>query len=1819
MKIFSKALLLVALCSIFLLDSAKAKMAHHVYNRSDGLSELKLETPYAKKPKLVLKLDDRYKNGIYGGEKLSVEVKILEENPVVSVDTRIYIYATGAGTRSAAIVIKKGMRSATVSISIPKVDEDQTLNLVAKTASNDMFSNSHKVDILSFNETEIRLTVDEKHEDGVYGKSGEGIPATIKIPEGRENTFGLTEVMVMTSLMGVTSTTFHKIPIGHREMKCYIPVEKISGKDQILEIYTSLRGDIDINSEEDFQVSVNVLASGRPFELEIKEDYNEVYGGITIPVKVKLPSRRENHLAATPVTLTYRLGKADSSQQVKVIEAGKDEVLFDIKTKKNVSNQDQTLTISTVAGEHFTASASREIEILSSGKPLELEIEEKYNQVYGGSTIPVKVKIPSVRISRLSATPVTLTYSLGDTKHSLINSIGIEKNETVFEIPVDKVVSSVDQKLIVSASTSDHFQASENFEMMILSSDTHSFELSVAEKDKRIRGGGTIAVKIGVPAERKNTLAKTPVVLIHNLGGASITETKFIDEDSNHVIFDVPVAEVTGGDQIRTLSVSAADHFKASAPLNITVCASDAPQIALSADATEINGGVPFLVTVKLPQNSTVSLPVTITCDGGKQIQDIFEPLEYPLVVEAGKNELSFNLVAKKNYGDDRTTQLSIIASNFRDSNPLDMTIRKSSGETSAVSSTNHVLKTYGGASFPVKATIFNCGESNLASTTITPIYSGDGAGLVVKRTTPIQISGSSKEATFQVTLNKAVDGDKMLQITAQAADVDRVELLKVHILQSNVTKLHLNTTSTRLYAGESVSATIKIPKTLVNDLAPIPIKLTYGGDVDYITQVRNIEIKKGQDEVTFVIAMKKNSDQAKKITLSASADNFISSDLVSIDLAKLPLDLSVLVKNNKHVLTEIKGGQVTPIEIKGGQVISLKVKIGKPVDRPLNKPVQIKLSYTGSGLSEINNPIKSITIDPVEDHDEKMVELDLKNITSKAKKELEITATADHCIPALSLNLILLKNVNVLTERNRVLTLPKDPVLYLDENGQVKSIIETETFKSPKAINGFWIDCNLQAIKNGQLVSISTNEAYAKLNESQETKKSDIISLWIPLKDNPHHYWATTTYRAGESRELYYGHSETVNNSITTGATIATSRVDERGKVDRSHSSDLSQHAAGGSLTVQAGLSLRAGNNFIATVEKNLSIAISGHYDYTHSKTTGIEAQESSSLSLRNDHSKMTNQEHMEQVRREGPPMPYFKTVYVPFYPTIRYCYGDPNDQSPNYLGRYIDDAAFKNQHKEEGEQTIENYVKYIFKSDRVLSNYINNYRAELSSRNVDNSLINSMPTFIKTGGITDIAIQNYVVYILNGEIKYGDPANPLWKQINVPTHCSPVPINMTQSFIRHEGRVTSNFSFDIPASATESKLKLVNTSLNRVFYPDLQRRNYVNGEPLRETPDLAFDSYPYGTYTVEVQYRCGTLSEWSEPSEKYTFDYKPCVIPSNSFKATPKLGGGVTIEWGEPPTGATRYKVEYAVGDQTFEDARKEMTVFGTGVHPFEEERIGLTYEYLGNEAKVSFRVTPECTVYGRGAQTIFVYSKPCTVPEAPEVYINAVGELEYRLKHSGNFYDGYDIEVKKETDSWDHVEKRYGNLVQRYAVDKNGALTKNRMVTDVIPDFFDYTDKNIRRVARIKAICSSTRKSTDYSPDSEPFIVPISPPSSEDSSSTTSTTTSAEEQQDEVSSDTPTLAPAKAFKLIIVPNCVEENTIKFLIENIEEPISKIEAELYRVMSSMLISKGEILKVEKGRIVALDGGLLDKNFTYALRVRLPNGLWLSEQFCVK
>ncbi len=1438
-------------------------------------------------------------------------------------------------------------------------------------------------------------------------------------------------------------------------------------------------------------------------------------------------------------------------------------------------------------------------------------VEEKYNQVYGGVIIPVKVKLPSGRENFLSVTPVTLTYSLGGITGSLTKSIGIGESEVLFEIPVNSVVNSTDQKLIISASTSDHYKASNNFEIMILSSGTHPFELSVAEKDKRTYGDIHIPVKVRIPAERKHRLSETVVALTHNLGGVSATETKIIDADGDHVIFHLPVAGVTGSDQVRTLSVIATNHFQASAPLNIVVRAFDVPKLMLSSDAVEVDGGVPFLVTAKIPRNSEVSVPLNLTYDGGKNIADAFEPLEHPLMIEAGENELSFNLVAKKKYDSDRAIQICATAPNFRDSNSLGITIRKLSEETTLISSTSNILKTYGGSSFTVKATMFNCGESSSGSTRIIPVYSGDGAVLVVpvRRSSPIIISGSGSETIFQVRLNKATEGDKMLRITTQNSGVDIVKPLNIRILRSDVTKLQLSVTNTKVYAGESISATIKIPKTLVNDLASIPVKLTYGGDVNCISQIKNIEIKKGENEVKFAIPVKKTSDHPQKITLSASADNFISSGQVTIDLLKLPLDLSVFVKNNKHALTEVSGEQLTPPEIKGGQVISFKIKIRKPVHHSISKPIQIKFSYRGNGLSEINNPVRSIIIDPKEDNDEKIVDLDLKNITSKTKKELEIIATADHCIPSLPLKLILLNNVNVLTERNRLLTLPKDPVLYLDGNGQVQSIIETEIFKSPKVISGFWIDCTLQAIKNGQLVSISTNEVYSKLNESRDVKKSDIISLWIPLKDNPHHYWATTTYRAGESREIYYRQSEIVNNSIRTGATIATSRVDETGKVDRTHSSDLSQHAAGGSLTVQVGVGAKAGNDLVGHVEKNLSITANGHYDYTHSKTTGMEAQQSSSLSLRNEQSKMINQEHSVQVSRDGPTMPYFKTVYVPFYPTIRYCYGDPNDQSPNYIGQYIDDVGFKWQYQNYSDQTIENYVKYIFRSDNGLSNYINSYRAELSSRNSDNGLINSMSIFMKTSGVTDIAIQNYAVYILNGEIKYGDPANPLWKQINVPTNCLPVPVNMTQSFIRNGGSLIANFSYDIPASATESKLKLVNTDLGKTFYPDLPPRSYVSGEPVRETPDVIFDSYPYGTYIAQVQYKCGALSEWSEPSEEYTFDYKPCVVPLNSFRATPKLGGGVTIEWEEPPSGALKYKVEYAINDETFEDSRKNMTVFGTGNHPFDEERTGLTYEYLGNEAKVSFRVTPQCVVNDRGIQTVFVYHKPCTNPEAPEVMINANDELEYRLKHSGNLYDQYTIEVKKETDLWDHVEKYYNKLVQRYAVDKDDKITKERVITDILPQFFDYPDKTIRRVARIKAFCNYVGKWTDYSPDSNPFFVPTTNRSaaSNPEPSLTSTLSFVEDQN--------SIDPPKSLELVVNPNCVSDN-IHFSIKNMEEPFSEIQVNLYELTSRSMIYSSTISNVQKDDEFTLNK-ILDGGTLYILQVKVPGGYVLSTKVC--
>jgi hypothetical protein len=189
---------------------------------------------------------------------------------------------------------------------------------------------------------------------------------------------------------------------------------------------------------------------------------------VIIPVKVKLPSGRENFLSVTPVTLTYSLGGITSSL-TKSIGIGESEVLFEVKTEKISTDNDQILSVSAVSGGHFKGSVIKEIKILSSRKPLELLVEEKYNQVYGGVIIPVKVKLPSGRENFLSVTPVTLTYSLGGITSSLTKSIGIGESEVTFDVKTKSVSTSRDQILTISTVAGDHFAASAIEEIKVLS------------------------------------------------------------------------------------------------------------------------------------------------------------------------------------------------------------------------------------------------------------------------------------------------------------------------------------------------------------------------------------------------------------------------------------------------------------------------------------------------------------------------------------------------------------------------------------------------------------------------------------------------------------------------------------------------------------------------------------------------------------------------------------------------------------------------------------------------------------------------------------------------------------------------------------------------------------------------------------------------------------------------------------------------------------------------------------------------------------------------------------------------------------------------------------------------------------------------------------------------------------------------------------------------------------------------------------------------------------------------------------------------------
>lgn len=1160
-------------------------------------------------------------------------------------------------------------------------------------------------------------------------------------------------------------------------------------------------------------------------------------------------------------------------------------------------------------------------------------------------------------------------------------------------------------------------------------------------------------------------------------------------------------------------------------------------------------------------------------------------------------------------------------------------------------------FKIYGGQgiSIPIKADFMLCYRGSLSQTSLPILYQGEGVGLLEDQPKSAEIL--HKEAKFMLSIRPNYENhDQSISISTGDSALSSFSKHPLHlqVLKKGKAPLTLGVNGSISATAYSVEGTvpikISIPADAVNELNASTITLTYGKNASmYVHTVPFVLLEAGQSEVQFDLNIKKFNQVPQQLTVIASNDegNFRPSDQVTIELSKLPLLLSAVTKNEFYQSVEVKGGE-TPIRVKGGQLLTFKVKVLKLSDRPLNKPIVVTLAYGSDGLKEVIEPRTSVIIDPKEDNYEIEVDLNLKNIKTKSAQTLEISASADHFVSAIPLKFTLLPNVTVLRGKNGSLTLPPLPQLYLDENRHVQYQPELNTFMSQTPIDGFWIDCTLQTTRSNQLVSLAPHKVYDKLNSDEEVAKGDIISLWIPLKDNPHHYWGTTTYRIGDKQEIYYGGSLTFENRIRTGFSLSTAKIDESGNLNRTNLQGTYQHNVGGSMGVEAGVEGKSGL-IIAEAKALLKSSVSTNYGYLNTQLTGLETTSNTSLVLRNDQNNSRDQEFKVAVTRTGPARPYFKMVHVPFYPTIRYCFGDPSDPSDLYIGRYIHDKGFKQMYPKLVDQTIENFVRYLFKSEATLSSYLKVYNQSLSSKNEHNKLFSTMANLMKNNPeLWGTEISSYVAYILNSEIRYGDPANALWQQITVPTDCNAVPARINQYFFRRNtDGVVSNFSYDLPPSATESQLKLTNTSTGQSYHIRVERSRDQTREPARESIDMGFESFPYGFYTARVDYKCGAATAWVSHVDSLNFDYRPdenCKVDQASIRAIPQPTGGVRLEW-DAPALSTKYYIEYAAYNKTFEESRKELASWGGGKPSFDQERTGNFYDYVGQDSKVKFRITAVCNNSVFGSQTVFQYVKPCAKPLAPIVYkVNNPGDpqskgaLDYRLNGDGNLFVFYDLQIKRVDASWnDRPDKEYLDLHQEFGLDEKTTPTNERIETKVNALYFDYPDKHIKRVARSRGFCRYTRDWGPYSDDSEPFDVPLEGPviidpeidgQSQSSSSTTNALHNSGEEQEistqslrylpRVSREISTAKPS----LQLATNCVSDN-ITFHILGIEQPIYEVKISLYAVNAkTALLNTQSQFNVQKGEWIKVNKPITHPGI-YILQVELPGRIRLLERVC--
>lgn len=905
-------------------------------------------------------------------------------------------------------------------------------------------------------------------------------------------------------------------------------------------------------------------------------------------------------------------------------------------------------------------------------------------------------------------------------------------------------------------------------------------------------------------------------------------------------------------------------------------------------------------------------------------------------------------------------------------------------------------------------------------------------------------------------------------------------------------------------------------------------------------------------------------------------------------------------------------------------------VKVTITVPEGNKKTLLVTIAYGGTGVPDIAEKLHSVIILP----NEHEVEFNVRIGKIIGKKDKKITISAQSAGFKSSNLLTIQLSREVIESKDGILALPPEPKITIKNEKLYINLNQKTKARCSSSLKGFWISCKLKL------------NCFKILNSGVTNYKdivTDRIYLWIPLKQNsPLYYYATTEYVIGGNFTINYNEKKTLEHIVETGYTSNSSNSHFVSALRSTSKSYSSSEEAELRASIEAGLGV-GGGGF------GSSVSVSDRK--TNVNQFGFSSETGSTDRFESGNNLSTLSRFTCRDDREGPKIPGFVKVYVPYYPKVIYSLEDLDKTESINIGYNIDYGGKKflcfDRNEEEDveycDNSIKNYIAYLFSKNpfsedsRLKGHYterLSAYLKKFSSVNTLNpNLKQKLSTILTDQDYVEARIDSYSIGLSDFEVSHGNSAKPSYLIIEKPTNCGLITNLHHQFAATYDNKPVSRFLWEAPISATDFQLEIKKENeswdnksavhihpVSRGYHQDTKYpiSQVVYDEDKKQPNDI------HVNYVARLQSKCGPNSGWSEYSDEVTFTYDRTKYQVGSITITPlSQDFNYSITW-DAVVGAEGYYVEYANANVDFSEIRHSITPGPGKTHPFDILHSTNIWTYT-SQVPFKIKITPKCNGM-KGIEKVQFYSSVDKESEGQdsEVQLVCPALLDAPIVNFRKHLNTepvfkwtapvgatcFKLEIKSKENSW-------GDNDITHLIDVEfDTQTRRPKAINFQDEQTDYQEGS-QYVARVASKCFNISDdwTVKYSPEKE-FKIPVKSTRIKTNNSLSSIGTSFAKKapRNRRSNESkPSTLPELEPVLRIAPNPVTE-MLTFSITNLQKPANEIEIRLHGVLSGQVLHSERRTNIGAGEVQVINKNLSFGN--YILVVILDGQKKLTQQF---